>query len=215
MMRLLTAFVAIMAVSIASAQPSGPKVIFLVGPPGAGKTTQARFLAQKYDIPAISMADLLKRELAGRKKKDALAPSIASGELLLADSATELIRLRLMRADLTKGFLLDGFPATAAQAKSLDRLLQEQDLPKGVVVVLDAPDDVIRKRMLARRRTDDKPENIDRRIQEFRHQAALLTGWAGQTRVVRVDATARIADVSKQIAAGLEEAWSKQMSQQR
>src|SRR5262249_39330168 len=111
---------------------------------------------------------------------------------------------------LSKGFILDGFPSTAGQAKALDVMLQDHQLPKAVVVVLDAPDDVIRKRMLARRRADGKPENIDRRIREFRNEAALLAGWAGQTRVVRVNANASIADVSSQIVKGLEDVWTKQ-----
>jgi adenylate kinase len=201
---------ALISVSFASAQPVNTKVILLVGPPGSGKTTQARFLANKYGIAAFSMADLLKREMASRKKDNlskALAASIASGELVPDDVAVAMIRTRLLNADLRKGFVLDGFPATAPQAKALDQMLEEQDLPKPIVVVLDAPDDVIRKRLIARRRADDQPENIDRRIREFRDQAALLVGWASRTRVVRVNATASAADVSKQITAGLEKAW--------
>jgi len=131
------------------------------------------------------------------------------------DQATDLIRLRLFRADLRKGFILDGYPSTAGQAKSLDRMLEDQRLPRAVVVVLEAPDDVIRKRMTARRRADDKPEIIDRRIQEFRNEAALLAGWAGHTSVVRVNAVASVADVSKQIVAGLEDIWSKQAAEHR
>jgi adenylate kinase len=208
---------AAIAMSIALAQPPPPKIIILVGPPGSGKTTQAKFLAKTYEIPAFSMADLLKKEMSSGKKdhvSKGLAAPIASGDLLRAEAATELIRLRLLRADLRKGFILDGYPATAEQAKALDAMLQDQQLPKAVVVVLDAPDDVIRKRMIARRRADDKPEIIARRIQEFRDEAALLAGWAGQTRVVRVNSSTRITQVSTQIVAGLEDAWSKQMSEQ-
>ena len=201
--------VAIAAIIALAQQPE--KVIILVGPPGSGKTTQAGLLSKKYGIPAISMADLLKKEMAARKDaiSRALAPSIASGEVLPDEAAANLIRQRLLRGDHKKGFILDGFPATAGQAKDLDRILQEEQLPKAVVVVLDAPDDVIRKRMLARRRADDKPEIIDRRIRDFRNEAALLVGWAGETRMVRVNADASIADVSTHIVAGLEDAWSK------
>jgi len=209
-------FSAAFAMSIALAQSAPPKVILLVGPPGSGKSTQAAFLSKKYGITALSMPDLLKKTLG---KKDpvskALAASIASGEVLPDQEAAEVIRRRLLRADLPNGFILDGFPATAGQAKALDQILQDQQLPKAVVVVLDAPDDVIRKRMMARRRVDDKPENIDRRIREFREQASLLAGWASQTHVVRVNADAKIADVSQQIVTGLEDYWSKQSSEQK
>ena len=112
--------------------------------------------------------------------------NIAIGDALPDEGAADLVRNHLLRSDVHKGFIIDGFPATAGQAKALDKILQDQQLPKAVVVVLEGTDEVIRKRMLSRGRTDDKPENIDRRIQDFRKEAALLMGWAGQTHIVRM-----------------------------
>jgi adenylate kinase len=204
---------AALAVSVASAQLAPPRVIILVGPPGSGKTTQAKLLAKKYGIPAFSMADLLKKQMSAHKKDDlsrALAAPIASGDVLPDDAASDLIRAHLLRVNLRKGFILDGYPSTVGQAKALDGMLDEQQLPKAVVVVFEASDEVIRKRMGARGRADDKPEIIDRRIQEFREEASLLTEWAGKTHVVGVNANASVAEVSAQVVAGLEKTWLQQ-----
>ena len=206
---------AAIATSILFGQLSPPKVIILVGPPGSGKTTQARILAKKYRIPAFSVSDLLKKQISSQPNDPVLAAAIASGDLLPDDAASNLIKVHLLRADLHKGFILDGYPATSGQAKALDQMLQEQQLPGAIVVLLEASDDVIRKRMNARHQADDKPEMIEQRIQEFRNEAALLTAWAGQSRVVRVNANGSITSVSAQIVAGLEDAWSNPTFSQR
>jgi adenylate kinase family enzyme len=84
-----------------------------------------------------------------------------------------------------------------------------------VVVVLEAPDDVIRKRMLARHRVDDKPDIIDRRIKEFRDESALLSNWWGHENFVKVDASASIPSVSSQIVSGIEDSVAKRGFKQR
>jgi len=209
---------ATIAIGTAHAQLRPEKIIILVGPPGSGKTTMAGILSKKYGIPAFSMADLIKKEMGGKRRdiiSKSAAAAVASGEMLPDDAAVNLIRTRVFSADVNKGFVLDGFPSTAGQAKALDQMFAENNMPKAVVVVLDAPDDVIRKRMLDRRRVDDKPENIDRRIKEFRAEAALLSGWAGKTKVVRVNATGTPAQISTEILNALDEAWQPEKFKER
>src|SRR3982750_4253850 len=94
---------AAIAMSIAVAQLTPPKVILIVGPPGSGKTTQAKVLSKKYGIPAFSMSDLLKKEMT--QKKDARSALVAGGDMLTEDASTNLIRLHLLRSDLRKGFI--------------------------------------------------------------------------------------------------------------
>src|SRR4051794_7545408 len=135
---ILAATLSVATMSIALAQLAPPKIVLLVGPPGSGKSTQSKFLAKKYGVPAFSMSDLLKREMGHKKDSisKALAAAVASGDMLPGEAPTDLIRAQLLRSDLRKGFILDGYPTTAVQAKSLDKMLQEQELPKPVVVVL-------------------------------------------------------------------------------
>lgn len=205
------------AIGVASAQMTPQRVLILVGPPGSGKTTQAKTLARKYGIPIFSMADLLKEKMAGRGDtgRGGIGAEIASGELLPDAAANELMKSSLLRADIKKGFILDGYPASAAQATALDGLIENQKLPKPVVVVLDARDDVIRKRMKDRHRADDKPETIDRRIREFREQSALLADWWGRANFVKVNSEAGVTEVSAQVLSGVENALAKRSFKQR
>ncbi|MEX2264191.1 MAG: nucleoside monophosphate kinase, partial [Bryobacteraceae bacterium] len=101
-------------------------VVLIVGAPGSGKTTQANKLKKKYRVPSISMADVLKKSAgwgtAGSRKQ--LKAQVESGELVSDEIANQMIRDRLFRGDASRGFILDGYPASSKQAEFLDALLK-------------------------------------------------------------------------------------------
>jgi adenylate kinase len=187
----------------AAAAPSRlrPALVFvIIGPPGSGKTVQSRLLGKKYKIPPISMSDLIQREMGTRSRlSSSLRASISSGELINDDAANELLKARVLASDAGNGFILDGYPATAGQAAFLDGLVKENGLPSPKVILLEAPDQVIEKRMLSRKRADDQPETIARRIKEYRSNAEFLISWYKSENVMRVDATQPITQVQRQI----------------
>ncbi|MBZ5591486.1 MAG: nucleoside monophosphate kinase [Acidobacteriia bacterium] len=151
-------------------------VVLLIGPPGGGKTTQAHKLSKKYEIPSITMSDLLKKDAGWGKmgSKKIVKAEVESGELANDETADLLMRKRLLLDDARRGFVLDGYPATAGQADKLDALLKERGLPLPVVIYLDVPDDVARERMKRRHHADDSPEMIERRIAEYHHEAEFI-----------------------------------------
>jgi adenylate kinase len=126
--------------------------IILIGPPGAGKGTQAAAIKEKYTVAHISTGDMLRENVRagtplGREAKKFMdAGSLVTDELII-----DMMRERLNRPDTRDGFLLDGFPRTVAQAEALDELIREMSLKLDAVVLLDVPDEVVVKRLSSRR----------------------------------------------------------------
>jgi len=189
----------------ASAQLQAPRTIIMIGGPGSGKTVQADLLRKKYKIPAVSMSQLLQHEINRKSSTgEALAASLESGELLGDDSANELMKTRLLRPDAGNGFILDGYPASEGQAKVLDQWLSEHNLPKPIIITLDVPETVSRERLIRRRRAGDQPDNIDRRLRDYREIGRLVEKWYGIQRMVRVDGTGTPQDVALRISTGID-----------
>lgn len=126
--------------------------LVLLGPPGSGKGTQAKRLAEKYGLPHVSSGDILRAGLREEGYLDRETREIVrSGRLVPDRIAVEIVRKRLGEEDCGKGFILDGFPRTLPQAESLNGLLQENDIPIDRVLYLELSEEEVVKRLSGRR----------------------------------------------------------------
>jgi adenylate kinase len=172
-MRLPSLTAALLLLLAGTAVP-GQTVILLLGPPGAGKTTQAKNLSRKYRIPAISMAEILKKAGGKVNFNRSLKVPLASGEMVNDEVANQLLQQRITQKDARQGFLLDGYPQTAKQAEYLEAQLKERGLPDPLVLLLEVPDAVALERMSTRGRVDDTPELSRRRLEQYRAEEKLV-----------------------------------------
>lgn len=145
------------------------RLIFL-GPPGAGKGTQAQVLSENHQIPHISTGDILRAAVAqetslGKQAKDYMD----RGELVPDALILDLIQDRLSYADTANGWILDGFPRNVNQAAFLEELLAKLDQSADCVLNLEVPDEILVERLLERKRKDDNEATIRRRL-EIYHQ---------------------------------------------
>jgi adenylate kinase len=127
-------------------------VILLFGPPGCGKGTQGAVMTRQLGVPSISTGEIFRAELkAGTPLGNAAKEIMTSGGLVGDDIVNAMVKGRLAQPDCAKGFLLDGYPRTIAQAQFLDGLLKELGYPEPTVVFLEVPDEVLVTRLTSRR----------------------------------------------------------------
>jgi len=142
------------------------KLLFL-GPPGAGKGTQANLFCKKYGLDHLSTGDLLRDEVSSCSVLGMKAAEIMNkGELVSDELVLSIVEGRLV--NINKGWLLDGFPRNVNQANSLKKLLDKINQPLEVVFYLDIPEEVLIKRLLLRGRKDDNEETIRTRVNIYK-----------------------------------------------
>ena len=179
--------------------------LLLIGPPGAGKGTQAALLAQHFGIPAISTGDIFRENVRNETELGLKAKSFMDRGEYVPDSLTnDLVRDRLSQDDAAAGFLLDGYPRTIDQVNELDEMLSEQETQLDVVVQLTADHEELLRRLSGRAaeqgRSDDTPEVISRRLSVYDEQTApLIDVYASRSLVAKVDGLGEISDVTARI----------------
>lgn len=180
------------------------RLIFL-GPPGAGKGTQAQRVSQRLGIPHISTGDILRQAVAKQTPLGQQAKSYMNrGDLVPDELILGLVRERLQQDDAQSGWILDGFPRNLSQAKFLDELLAEIDQACDRAVNFTVPDENIVQRLLARGRQDDQEETIRHRLTVYRQATApLIEFYEQQSRLVSIDGSQEINAVTEHLSQNL------------
>lgn len=192
-----------------SASGPGGARLLIVGPPGAGKGTQAVRLAETFGIPAISTGDIFRENVRNETELGVLAKSFMDrGEYVPDNVTNDLVADRLTWADAEGGFLLDGYPRTTDQAATLDRILSGNGHQLDAVIELVADTDEVVGRLLKRAneqgRSDDTEEVIRHRLDVYTAQTApLLDLYAQQGLLVRVDGLGEVDEVTRRVADAL------------
>jgi adenylate kinase len=173
--------------------------LLFIGPPGAGKGTQAGKVAARLGIPHVSTGEMFRDHVSrGTDLGRQVDAIMAAGDYVPDEVTVEMLSQRIAEDDATNGFILDGFPRTAAQVASLDRLLGERGLDR--VVVLDVDEAALTDRLMSRGRADDTEETIHNRFQVYLDQTEpLIDIYEERGLAVAVDGTGDVEEITERI----------------
>lgn len=184
--------------------------LLIMGPPGAGKGTQAKFIAERFGIPAISTGDIFRANVSQGTPLGIEAKGFMDKGEYVPDAVTNLmVRNRIDEPDAEHGFLLDGYPRTLAQVEELDGMIKHTGHRLDAVVVLTVDQDEIverlHKRAIEEGRDDDTPEVIRRRQEVYREETEpLIAVYKGRGLVQEIDGLGEVAEVTERIIAALD-----------
>ena len=183
--------------------------LLLIGPPGAGKGTQAARLSTHFGIPAISTGDIFRQNLRDETELGLKAKAfMEAGDNVPDELTNDLVRDRLTQADCADGFLLDGYPRTTDQVRALDEVLAEHGTALDAVVELVADPDVVverlKKRAVDQGRVDDDENVVRHRLAVYAEQTApLIDVYAERGTLTKVDGIGEIDEVTARILEAL------------
>lgn len=183
--------------------------LVLVGPPGAGKGTQAARLADAYGVPAISTGDIFRTNVKGETELGRKAKEYMShGELVPDEVTNEMVRDRLTQDDVAEGFVLDGYPRNPEQAVELDAMLAEHGAALNAVIEITADGEEVTRRLLKRAeiegRADDSEDVIRNRLSVYAESTAPVTAYyESQGLLVKVDGIAEVDVVTRRMVDAL------------
>jgi adenylate kinase len=184
--------------------------LVILGPPGAGQGTQSKRIAARFGIPAISTGDIFRSNISERTPLGLLVDELVKSGKYVPDEVTnDLVRARLRDEDCKPGFLLDGYPRTAAQVEELDVMLAEVGTALDVVLELTVDLDEVVDRLVKRShiegRDDDSEEVIRHRLDVYEEQTApLVEVYSKRGLLLQVDGLGEIDDVTARLLAALE-----------
>lgn len=170
--------------------------IVLVGPPGAGKGTQAARLAERLDAPHISTGDIFRENMKNETELGKEAQRyVDAGDLVPDEVTVKMVKDRLAQPDAAEGFLLDGFPRNTAQAQELETVLSDLGQRLDAVLVFEVDDEELIKRLTSRGRSDDTEETIRHRQEVYRSETEPLIAHYSDI-AVRVDAVGSVEEIT-------------------
>ncbi|WP_433195572.1 adenylate kinase [Nocardia sp. CA-107356] len=177
--------------------------LVLLGPPGAGKGTQADLLSDKLGVPHISTGDLFRTNISAQTPLGREAQKyIDAGDLVPSDVTNRMVEARVAEPDAANGFVLDGYPRTVDQADALEKILADMDKKLDAVLCFVVPEETVVSRMMARGRADDNEDVIRNRLRVYREETEpLLEHYDGL--VVSVDGVGEVDEVNSRALGAL------------